>query len=141
MLPFSPPPWDGERVTLSHGTLETAVPSILSEVDLRFAQANLNFGRGFHTTTLLRQAISWGHRLARRSGGVQRPAVVAFDVRVDELVRLDVLAFVRGESKPTGSAASCGIVVLGEQRTAASQTTGGIIPWRARWPRIGGSVR
>jgi hypothetical protein len=97
MLPFAPPPWDGERVTLYHGTVERHAASVLAGVDLRFARAQQDFGRGFYTTTLLRQAMFWADRLARYGRVPNRPAVIAFDISLDELARLDTLAFVRGE--------------------------------------------
>ena len=99
MLPFEPPPWDGERVTIYHGTVERHVPSVLAGVDLRFAEAKQDFGRGFYTTPLRRQAIAWANRLLTRPRVRGRPAVIAFDVSLDDLARLDTLAFVRGESE------------------------------------------
>lgn len=97
MLSFEPPPWDGERVILYHGTLDRHAPSVLASVDLRFARPNQDFGRGFYTTTLKRQAVFWAHRLARRSRSRDRPAVIAFEVALGNLARLESLAFVRGE--------------------------------------------
>ena len=97
MLPFQPPPWDGERVTLYHGTVESAVSSVLAGVDLRYAQRGKDFGRGFYTTSLLRQAIAWSLRSVSTSRVPTKPAVIAFDVSLDDLARLDTLAFVRGE--------------------------------------------
>jgi hypothetical protein len=97
MFPFEPLPWDGERVTLYHGTLERHVASVLTGVDLRYAQARQDFGRGFYTTPLRRQAIAWANRLLTRPRVPGRPAVIAFEVSLDDLARLDTLAFVRGE--------------------------------------------
>ena len=97
MLPFEPPPSDGERVILYHGTLDRHVSSVLAGVDLRFVRARQDFGRGFYATTLHRQAIFWADKLARYSRVPARPAIVAFDVSLDDLARLDTLAFVRGE--------------------------------------------
>jgi len=97
MLPFQPPPWDGERVTLYHGTVERHAASVLAGIDLRLARARQDFGQGFYTTTLARQAIFWADRLARSPRRSDRPAVIAFDVPLDDLARLDMLAFVRGE--------------------------------------------
>jgi hypothetical protein len=97
MLSFEPPRWDGERVTLYHGTVESSVTSLLSGVDLRFAQGNRDFGRGFYTTTLLRQAAAWAYQSVTDAGVPVEPAVIAFDVSLDDLARLDTLAFVRGE--------------------------------------------
>jgi hypothetical protein len=97
MLPFEPPPWDGERVTLYHGTVERHTASVLAGVDLRLARARQDFGQGFYTTPLQRQAVAWALKAANRSGVLGAPAVIAFDVSLDDLARLDTLAFVRGE--------------------------------------------
>lgn len=97
MLPFEPPPWDGERVTLYHGTLERHVASVLAGVDLRYAEPGKDFGRGFYTTPLQRQAIAWALKAANRPGVLDVPAVIAFEVSLDDFARLDTLAFVRGE--------------------------------------------
>jgi hypothetical protein len=97
MLTFEPPPWDGERNTLYHGTSESAVRSVMAGVDLRYAQPGKDFGRGFYTTPLLRQAIAWARKLVGRPRMVVPPAVIAFDVSLDDLARLDTLCFVRGE--------------------------------------------
>jgi hypothetical protein len=97
VLPFPPPIWDGATVTLYHGTLESSVTSIVSEVDLRHAHPYQDLGRGFYTTTSLRQATLWAFALARRLGGPGDIAVVAFEVALEDLARLESLAFVRGE--------------------------------------------
>jgi hypothetical protein len=97
MLPYPPPIWDGDKLTLYHGTLDTSVASVLTGVDLRYARPYQDFGRGFYTTTSLRQATFWGVELARRAGGAGSVAVIAFEVALDGLARLDSLAFVRGE--------------------------------------------
>jgi Protein of unknown function (DUF3990) len=97
MLPFPPPPWDGERVTLYHGTLERHAASVLAGVDLRYARAEQDFGRGFYTTTLIRQAAAWAFKAGSNARTPGNPAVIAFEVSLDDLARLDTLAFVRGE--------------------------------------------
>lgn len=97
MLEFEPPSWDGERVTLYHGTLERHVASVLAGIDLRYTRAKQDFGRGFYTTPLQRQAVAWALKAANRPGVFDAPAVIAFDVSLDDLARLDILAFVRGE--------------------------------------------
>ena len=97
MFPFEPPPWDGERVMLYHGTLERHAASVLAGVDLRFALAKQDFGRGFYTTPHLRQAFAWATKLASRPHALGAPAVIVFEVSLDDLARLDTLAFVRGE--------------------------------------------
>jgi hypothetical protein len=97
MLPFPPPAGDGERVTLYHGTLESAVPSMLSGVDLRYAQANQDVGRGFYTTTLERQAVAWAYKSASKSATLTMPAVIAFEVGLSAQSKLDTLSFVRAD--------------------------------------------
>ena len=95
MLRNPPPPWDGEWVTLYHGTLEASVVSLLGSVHLSHARAKMDFGRGFYTTTLVEQASEWAYALARRGLGL--PAVIAWQVALDDLARLDTLAFVSGD--------------------------------------------
>jgi hypothetical protein len=95
MLRNPPPPWDGEWVTLYHGTLSSFADAIIGEVDLSYAQAKKDFGRGFYTTTLEEQALDWAYSLGGRHSGA--PAVVAWQVPLDDLARLDTLAFVSGD--------------------------------------------
>lgn len=91
----TPPTWTNAPITLYHGTIEQLVPSILSGIDLRFAQPGRDFGLGFYTTTLQRQAEEWGKRLSLRLR--EQPAVVAYDVPRDSIASLEALWFVRGE--------------------------------------------
>jgi len=97
MLPFAPPPWNGERITLYHGTIERHAASVLAGVDLRHAQSNQDFGRGFYVTTLLRQSFAWAQKQANRPRSLDPPAVIAFDVSLNDLAQVDTLSFVRGE--------------------------------------------
>lgn len=97
MLSLPPPPWDGELITLYHGTLASSVSSILARVDLAYARAGRDFGRGFYATTLLRQAQFWADNLATRSRRAAEPAVIAFDVNLDDLSRLESIGFARGD--------------------------------------------
>jgi hypothetical protein len=73
------------------------VASVLAGINLRFVQARQDFGRGFYTTPLQRQAVAWALKAANRPAVFDAPAVIAFDVSLDDLARLDTLAFVRGE--------------------------------------------
>ncbi|MFN8633258.1 MAG: DUF3990 domain-containing protein [Chloroflexota bacterium] len=72
------------------------MPSILAGIDLSLAQDGRDFGRGFYTTTLLRQASFWAENLANRTRAAHEPAVIAFDVDLHALSRLDSIAFARG---------------------------------------------
>lgn len=95
MLANLPPTWDDGPLILYHGTLESAVASILGGIDLRYCQPRRDFGRGFYTTTLLRQAVSWATLLS--APRPDRPAVIAFEVDLGALARLESLTFVRSE--------------------------------------------
>lgn len=55
-----------------------------------------DFGQGFYTTTLLRQAYTWAESITLQSGNREEPAVVAITVTREELAALDSLWFVLG---------------------------------------------
>src|SRR5712664_3432022 len=69
-----PPRWTNQQVTLYHGTVQAFLPSILAGIDLDQGRTHTDFGRGFYTTTWLRQAQSMAWRLAenRKSPPVPR---------------------------------------------------------------------
>ncbi|MBX9582936.1 MAG: DUF3990 domain-containing protein [Gemmataceae bacterium] len=111
------PPWEGERsefVLLYHGCTLAAKDSIEARgIDLSRCAPDTDFGRGFYTTTLERQARNWAWdqytRWARHNPGrtENRPVVLRFRVRRytrrprrspqdDGLDGLSTLAFVRG---------------------------------------------
>jgi hypothetical protein len=85
--------WSNQRLNLYHGTLDFHARSIINKVTLTHAKYRSDFGRGFYTTTVLRQAEAWARQLAirRRSN----PAVVHFQVDRDALAAIDCLFFVR----------------------------------------------
>jgi hypothetical protein len=62
-----------------------------------------DFGQGFYTTTLRRQAEDWAYLKHKRENAMNRgrldfqPVVIWFDVGRDALARLETLAFVRGD--------------------------------------------
>ncbi len=91
----TPPAWANAPLVLYHGTIERHMSSVLAEIDLRLAEARNDFGPGFYTTTLLRQAQRWAEDRADRYG--DRPAVIAYQVSRDTLANLETLWFVRGE--------------------------------------------
>jgi Protein of unknown function (DUF3990) len=98
--PFNTPPaWTNGHLTLFHGTtLSHALAIQAGGVNPAFGRTGTDFGPGFYTTTLLRQAKSWAWALAAASGMAGAVgAVVELDVDRDQLARLDTLAFVRGD--------------------------------------------
>lgn len=97
MLANLPPAWDDGPLVLYHGTLDSAVASILGGIDLTYCRPYRDFGRGFYTTTLLRQAVSRASGLSRLAPRPDPPAVVAFEIDLGALSNLESLAFVRSE--------------------------------------------
>lgn len=97
--PFIPAQWTNQKITLFHGTIATHIPRLLQGIDVTKGNPQTDFGRGFYTTTVLRQAHSWAWQLAQRQAKAQpapMPAVVAFDVDRNDLAGLEALWFVRG---------------------------------------------
>lgn len=91
----TPPPWANQPITLYHGTVDVHVPSILAGVNVGAGRARADFGTGFYTSTIDRQALSWAWQLSGRHSGAL-PAVIRFDVDRDALAALDSVWFVRG---------------------------------------------
>lgn len=90
-----PPPWTNQALALYHGTLGRSVAAILAGVNPHAGRAFTDFGRGFYTTTVERQARAWAWQLMHRYPG-NLPAVICFDVDRNALAGLDSLWFVRG---------------------------------------------
>lgn len=90
----APPRWTNQRVTLYHGTVQAFLPAILAGIDLDQGRTHTDFGRGFYTTTWLRQAQSRAWRLSENRKSP--PVVVRFDVDREALSALDSLWFVCG---------------------------------------------
>jgi Protein of unknown function (DUF3990) len=94
---YPPPPWTNAPVRLYHGTSERHAETIVSDgVKVSVGQANTDFGPGFYTTTLERQARNWAYKFAEGNPG-ETAAVVAMDVDRDALAWLHTLVFVRGD--------------------------------------------
>jgi uncharacterized protein DUF3990 len=104
-LLLPPPSWTNQWIRLCHGTSTPAATAITtSGVLVSTGRPGTDFGPGFYTTTLERQARFWAWQLwARRvTGGPAgaaslAPAVVYADIDRDALAGLDCLAFVRGD--------------------------------------------
>jgi hypothetical protein len=87
--------WDGAFLTVYHGTTRTAAQSILSQgIDPMQGRTQADFGRGFYTTTSLRQAFDWARLKCSRSKGIAEPAVVEMRVDRNWLSDLRSLVFV-----------------------------------------------
>ncbi len=91
----TPPSWTNQYLTLYHGTLDIHVPAVLGGVNVVAGRTGTDFGPGFYTTTIDRQALSWAWQLTQRRRGAL-PAVIRFDVDRDALASFDGLWFVRG---------------------------------------------
>jgi hypothetical protein len=92
------------KCRLFHGCLRHQAVSILRRgVDPAYGQPDTDFGRGFYTTTLRRQAADWAYVRhaallpADRALSENEPVVVWFDVSRQSLARLDILCFARGD--------------------------------------------
>jgi hypothetical protein len=93
---YPPSSWTNGPVRSYHGTVDVFANAIVSSgVNVGLGRTGTDFGPGFYTTTLERQAKTWAHQLAIPRGA--RAAVVAIDVGRDALASLDTLAFVRGD--------------------------------------------
>lgn len=89
-------PWTNQTVRLYHGTTTAHAASITrSGVRIGLGNPKADFGRGFYTTTIERQARSWAWQLANRRR--VSPLVLYADLEREALAGLDSLAFVRGD--------------------------------------------
>ena len=94
-MPTAPNVWTNQVLTLYHGTVDIHAQSILSGVNVSPGRTYTDFGQGFYTTTVERQAQAWAWQLSQRSRGTL-PAVIRFDVDRNALANLECLWFVRG---------------------------------------------
>src|SRR6266487_482863 len=67
-LAFTPSAWTNQLLPLYHGTLDIRVPSILAGVNVHHGRAHTDFGQGFYTTTVERQAHAWAWQRCSASG-------------------------------------------------------------------------
>jgi hypothetical protein len=94
-----PPRWKNQDLLLYHGTLDIHVTSIKNAVNVARGNQNTDFGTGFYTTTVERQAQAWAGHLSQRSqwtANSGHPAVVRFIVKWELLAALEAIWFVRG---------------------------------------------
>ena len=95
---IGPLPWTNQDVALYHGTTLKVANDIVNRrasINPALGSHLTDFGQGFYTTTLLRQARTWAWDRAQRAGVTA--AVIAFCVGRDALAPLETLTFVRGD--------------------------------------------
>lgn len=92
-----PTAWTNQKLVVYHGTLETSADRILEHgVSVARGLPGSDFGIGFYTTTLRRQAGQWAWNLARKTPGL-KPAILEYEIDRDALGSLEALSFVRGD--------------------------------------------
>jgi hypothetical protein len=93
--------WVNQKIVLYHGTIEDYAENMTTDlIDVRRGKPYRDFGPGFYTTTLYRQAEYWAYLLSesRRAAGVEAPAaVVEVALPRAELAGLRALGFIRGD--------------------------------------------
>src|SRR5215467_4717908 len=94
---FPPHPWINQDLVLYHGTIAAYAPAILASVRVGLGKPYTDFGPGFYTTTLLRQARTWAAQIAATKSPPAVPAVIQITVAREDMARLQTLAFVRGD--------------------------------------------
>ena len=94
---FPPPLWSNQDIVLYHGTIDAHATAIVASVRVSLGKPYTDFGAGFYTTTLRRQAHTWAAQIAATKSPVTAPAVIQITVAREDLARLQTLAFVRGD--------------------------------------------
>ena len=94
---FPPPKWSNQDIILYHGTVDTFAPAIVSgPIRVGLGKPNTDFGPGFYTTTLKRQAQTWAAQISATRSGTS-PSVIEITIKRISLAGLDTMAFVRGD--------------------------------------------
>jgi len=100
-LLYPPKDWVNQKIVLYHGTIEEYAENMTTDlIDVRRGKPYRDFGPGFYTTTLRRQAEYWAYLLSesRRAAGEAAPAaVVEVTLPRTELAALHTLGFIRGD--------------------------------------------
>jgi hypothetical protein len=117
-------PWQNHDLVLYHGTIEKYRASIVHGIDVTRGRVDLDFGRGFYTTTFERQALSWAWVKSQREPG-SKPVVLRFQVARDILAQLESMWFIRG----TKSANDFWSLVFHCRRSGGSHQRTGNIGW------------
>lgn len=110
---------------LFHGCLRHHATKMLppaGRIDHTAGMPNTDFGRGFYTTTLRRQAEDWAYlkhkkeNLANRGKLDFQPVVVWFEVPRLGLANLETLTFGRADFSASSTGASCNTAVPASAR-------------------------
>ena len=88
--------WANQPLVLYHGTTDTSAARIVAGPVSVTGRSHTDFGPGFYTTTLLRQAHTWAAQKSSGKPGA-RAAVVELILSRDDLATLSSLSFVRGD--------------------------------------------
>src|SRR5450432_2421716 len=96
-IAFPAPIWSNQDLVVYHGTTSKFASDIETRtIDVTRGKRNTDFGPGFYTTTLKRQAQMWAAQIsASRAGSI--PAVVEITILRTSLATLATLSFVRGD--------------------------------------------
>lgn len=94
---FPPPAWSNQDIVVYHGTVDTFASAIVSgPILVASGKPNTDFGPGFYTTTLKRQAHMWAAQISATRPGTSA-AVLEIVIKRLSLASLDTIAFVRGD--------------------------------------------
>ena len=94
---FPPTPWSNQDLVVYHGTVDTFAAAIVAgPIRVGLGKPNTDFGPGFYTTTLKRQAQTWAAQISATRFGTS-PAVIEITINRLSLATLDTVAFVRGD--------------------------------------------
>jgi hypothetical protein len=94
---FPPPPWLNQDIIVYHGTVDKFAGAIVSgPILVGLGKPCTDFGPGFYTTTLKRQAQMWAAQISATRPGTS-PAVIEITILRASLASLESIAFVRGD--------------------------------------------
>lgn len=93
---YPPPAWANQAMVLYHGTIDLFAADTLAKVRVKLGKPGTDFGPGFYTTSIHRQAHTWAVQIADRVPG-SKPAVIELTIARDALAELEALVFVRGD--------------------------------------------
>ncbi len=96
--------WSNQNIILYHGTHSIALREIflMKKFDLAKCRTDLDFGKGFYTTTNYGQAMAWARRAARRFNRgrrhgrvLARPSAIEFSLSRNAIAELETMFFIR----------------------------------------------
>ena len=94
---YPPIIWTNQNILVFHGTVDTYAPAVLAgPILVSRGRTHTDFGPGFYTTTLMRQAHTWAAQIASTKPGT-KPAVIELAIAREDLAGLQSLAFARGD--------------------------------------------